>query len=150
MKISCSLWRKFQIIHCRSLRRNCWLIGQKQYRNHIPKMLRMIQHHRKPTHPPHRPVSTFFTTRSFFIRIFSKRKKNSTDFLSFSLAPDIADISRIFFEVIRSELNANQMPEFVLHEKPCSAHTNTGDMKSMSTSEQDSNQSKSMYINIII
>lgn len=58
-------------------------------------------------------------------------------------APDIADISRIFFEVIRSELNANQMPEFVIHEKPCSAHTSTGDVKSNSNCEQDSNQSKS-------
>lgn len=109
----------------------------------------MIQHHRKPIHPPHRPVSTFLQ-RAHFLSVLIQAKKNLTDFLSFSLAPDIADISRIFFEVIRSELNANQMPEFVLHEKPCSAHTNTGDMKSMSASEQDSNQSKSMYINIMI
>lgn len=60
-------------------------------------------------------------------------------------APDIADISRIFFEVIRSELNANQMPEFVIHEKPCSAHAaSVLDAKTSSNLDQDSNQSKSM------
>lgn len=61
----------------------------------------------------------------------------------FWIAPDIADISRIFFEVIRSELNVNQMPEFVIHENTCSTHTNTTDTKSNPNCEQDSNQSKS-------
>lgn len=65
-------------------------------------------------------------------------------FIVLCSAPDIADISRIFFEVIRSELNANQMPEFVIHEKPCSAHTNPADSKSDFNCEQpDSIQSKS-------
>lgn len=37
------------------------------------------------------------------------------------------------------------MPEFVIHEKPCSAHANAGDTKPNSNCEQDSNQSKRMY-----
>lgn len=65
--------------------------------------------------------------------------------LEIRLAPDIADISRIFFKVIRSELNANQMPEFVIHEKACAAHTtNEQKQTQMDTNfELDSNQSKS-------
>lgn len=69
------------------------------------------------------------------------------------IAPDIADISRIFFEVIRSELNANQMPEFVIHEKPCLAHAaSVVDTKTSSNLDQDSNQSKSMlhYLNWLL
>lgn len=57
MKISCNLSLKSRTIHYKSLPRNCWLIDQKQYRNHIPRMLQTIPHHRKPTHQPHRPVS---------------------------------------------------------------------------------------------
>lgn len=34
---------------------------------------------------------------------------------------NIEDISRIFCEVIRSELNANPPPEFILHQKPCNS-----------------------------
>lgn len=52
--------------------------------------------------------------------------------------PDIADISRIFFEVIRSELNANQMPEIVIRQKPCAAHTNaSGTDAEITPSESD-------------
>lgn len=41
--------------------------------------------------------------------------------LSFAIDHNIEDISRIFCEVIRSELNANQPSEFILHQKPCNS-----------------------------
>lgn len=43
-----------------------------------------------------------------------------------SSGPDIADISRIFCEVIRSELNANTMHEFVINQKTCNQNSNNG------------------------
>lgn len=69
----------------------------------------------------------------------------------FRSGPDIADISRIFFEVIRSELNANQMPEFVIHQKPCAAHSNASGADAEITPpesefEHESNPSKRKFI----
>lgn len=72
MKIFCNLSLRSQTIHCRNLPRNCWLIDQKQYRNHIPRMLQTIPHHRKPIHQPHRPVSSQFETIAVFISVHSK------------------------------------------------------------------------------
>lgn len=43
------------------------------------------------------------------------------------IGPDLADISRLFCEVIRSEFNAaNPASDFVIHQKPCNQSTLTG------------------------
>lgn len=87
----------------------------------------------------------FFTNIAFFFYVL------------LTLGPDIADISRIFFEVIRSELNANQIPEFVIQQKTCTGHetvdgeTDVDALANESDFEQDSNQSKrKFHINLFI
>lgn len=46
---------------------------------------------------------------------------NFSFFFSIETDHNIEDISRIFCEVIRSELNANPPSEFILHQKPCNS-----------------------------
>lgn len=45
--------------------------------------------------------------------------------------------------MIRSELNANQIPDFVIHEKPCTAHTDVKQIQIDPNCEQDPSQIKS-------
>lgn len=58
----------------------------------------------------------------------------------------MADISHIFFELVRSELNANQMRNFAAQDKACATLPNINESKLTQIDdvcEPDSDQSKS-------
>lgn len=59
----------------------------------------------------------------------------------------MADISHIFFELVRSELNANQMRNFAAQDKTCATLPNINESNKLAqidnVCEPDSDQSKS-------